>query len=148
MVKIEGAFALELLLDREWEEYRIAAGIKNPWAETQRVMANFLSTAEEGEENIEFPGIGKFRIPCTTYEIECVEAMKRSLPSDEERIAYWRQEYLWKGERILPQVSWDEFLRWVAVREGIEESDFRPCEAKDGQCAFTCKYFGEECSES
>ena len=50
MVKVKGAFALDLLLDREWEEYRIAEGIKNPWAEMQRAMANFLATAKEGEE--------------------------------------------------------------------------------------------------
>ena len=147
MVKIEGAFALELLLDREWEEYRIAKGIKNPWAEMQRAAANFLATAKKEEKNIEFPGIGRFRLPCTTYEIEGAGVIKRSLPSDEERIAYRRQEYLWKGERILPQVSWDEFAAWVQVREGIELADFRPCDAKDGQCSFFCPRYGDECSE-
>lgn len=147
MIKVKGAFALELLLDREWEEYRIAAGIKNPWSEMQRAMANFLATAKEGEENIEFPGIGKFRLPCTTYEIEGVDVIKRNLPSDEERNAYRRQEYLWKGERILPQVSWDEFAAWVQSKEEIELADFRPCDAKNGQCSFFCPRYGDECSE-
>lgn len=147
MIKIKGAFALELLLDREWEEYRIAEGIKNPWAETQRAMANFLATAKEEEENVDFPGIGKFKIPCTTYELEAVEVIKRNLPSDEERNAYRRQEYLWKGERILPQVSWDEFAAWVQAKEEIELADFRPCDAKDGQCSFFCPRYGDECSE-
>lgn len=147
MATIKGAFAVELLLDREWEEYRLAAGIKNPWVEMRKTMADFLSTAKEGEENLEFPGIGKFRLPCTTYEIEGVSAMTQSLPSDEERIAYRRQEYLWKGERILPQVSWNDFEKWVEVREGIEVGDFLPCKAKNHQCNLFCKFYnGGNCN--
>lgn len=153
MVTVKGAFALDLLLDREWHEYAKENGIEYPWSRRNRELRNFLrenkkettTTIKVGDTEIEVPCTTyEFREPTTTFEQETFTVMKNSLPSDEERVAYRRKEYLWKGERILPQVSWEEFAAWVKVREGIELVDFLPCAAKGTQCNLFCHKW-EEC---
>lgn len=136
-IVIRGAFALDLELEDEWVEYRKENGIENPWAKYRKAW-NESVKREEGKIIINGAEINGTTISFT-------KKLGRMTPTDEERIAYRRLENLWKGARILPQVTWDEFERWVEVREGIELADFRPCDSRDGTCAFTCALFGEKC---
>lgn len=127
-------FQLDLLYDEAWEKYTAEAGIENPWSKQRGRWLNSLK-----KETVPFKGI---EIPCLTYDVN--ENVKLR-PSDEERIAYRRQEYLWKAKIIQPKVKWEDFADWVEHREGIELADFRPCDSKDGVCNFMCAKFGEKC---
>ena len=127
------AFQLDLLYDKKWDEYAAKMGIENPWAKHRE---NF----PKGKQDI-FK-INGIEVPCETFTID---KMKRLTPTDEERVAYRRQEYLWKAKIIQPKVKWEDFAEWVECREGIELADFRPCDSKDGVCSFMCAKFGENC---
>ena len=128
------AFQLDLLYDKKWEEYAAEAGIENPWVKQRERWLNALK-----KETVPFKGI---EIPCLTYD---VNKNVKLTPSDEERVAWRRQEYLWKAKIIQPKVKWEDFVEWVECREGIELADFRPCDSKDGVCSFMCAKFGENC---
>lgn len=133
-IVIKGAFAFDLELEDEWVEYRKENGIENPWAKYRKNFPKSIKSTMiiNGKE-----------IPC--WKTEFPDEKVKLVPDDEERIVYRRLENLWKGARILPQVTWDEFEQWVEAREGIEPGDFRPCDSRDGACAFTCALFGENC---
>ena len=87
------AFQLDLLYDKAWEEYAAEAGIENPWVKQRERWLNSLK-----KETVTFKGI---EIPCLTYD---VNKNVKLTPSDEERVAWRRQEYLWKAKIIQPKV--------------------------------------------
>ena len=126
MVTIKGTFALDLLYDSRWEKYAAEAGIENPWAKYR-------------SESIESTTIINWK--------EIPYKKNRLIPSDEERIAYRRQEYLWKAKIIQPKVKWEDFAVWVECREGIFLDDFCPCDSKDGQCSWVCRNFYSGCEK-
>lgn len=127
-------FQLDLLYDKRWEKYAAEAGIEDPWAKYRKNTPKSVRSVMivNGKE-----------IPCweTSFPVKEIELA----PSDEERIAYRRQEYLWKAKIIQPKIKWDDFVEWVESRPGIELADFRPCDSKDGVCNFMCAKFGEKC---
>lgn len=127
-------FQLDLLYDKRWEKYAAEAGIENPWAKYKKNKFESLRSIMtiDGKE-----------ILCleTTFPDKEIQLT----PSDEERVAWRRQEYLWKAKIIQPRTKWEDFVEWVEYREGIELADFRPCDSKDGVCTFMCAKFGEKC---
>ena len=127
-------FQLDLLYDNKWNKYAAEAGIENPWTKYKGKLTKTIGSMIiiDGKE-----------IPC--WETIFPDEKVRLTPSDEERVTYRRQEYLWKAKIIQPRVKWEDFADWVECREGIELADFRPCDSKDGVCTFTCAYFGEKC---
>lgn len=127
-------FQLDLLYTKKWEMYAAEAGIENPWAKYKKYRFESLQSAMT---------INGKEIPC--WETTVPDKEIELVPSDEERIAYRRQEYLWKAKIIQPRTRWKDFAEWVEYREGIELADFCPCESKDGQCSFECAKFGEKC---
>lgn len=130
-------FQLDLLYDKKWEKYAAEVGIENPWAKYRK---NILESLRSVKGVMIVDGI---EVPCleTTFPDKEIQLT----PSDEERVAYRRQEYLWKAKIIQPKVRWEDFADWVECREGIELADFRPCDSKDGVCSFMCAKFGENC---
>ena len=127
-------FQLDLLYDKRWEKYAAEVGIENPWAKYKKNMPESVRSVMivDGKE-----------IPC--WETPFLDREIELAPSDEERIAYRRQEYLWKAKIIQPRTKWEDFVEWVEARPGIEIEDFRPCDSKDGVCNFMCAKFGEKC---
>ena len=130
-------FQLDFLYDKKWEEYAAEAGIENPWTKYRKNIGELLRSVKS------VMVIDGIEVPCleTTFPDKEIQLM----PTDEERIAYRRQECLWKAKIIQPKVKWENFAEWVECREGIELADFRPCDSKDGVCTFTCAKFGENC---
>lgn len=128
-------FYLDLLYNKRWEKYEAEVGIENPWAKYKKNIPKSVRSVEivNGKE-----------FPC--WEITFPDEKIKLVPDDEERIAYRRQEYLWKAKIIQPRTKWEDFVDWVEYREGIELADFCPCESKDGQCSFECAKFGEKCN--
>lgn len=124
-------FQLDLLYTKRWEEYAAKVGIEDPWAKYKKNKFESLRSVMV---------VDGIEIPC--WETNIPDEEVQLVPSDEERIAYKRQEYLWKAKIIQPKVKWEDFAEWVEYREGIELADFFPCESKDGQCSFECIKFG------
>ena len=127
------AVQLDLLYDKKWHEYANKNGIEDPFAKYRKNLPNAF------KDKMIINGV---EVPCLTVDID---PGVRLTPIDEERIAYRRQEYLWKAKIIQPKVKWEDFAAWVEWREGIELADFCPCDSKDGVCSFTCAKFGENC---
>lgn len=134
MVTIKGVFALDLMLSNEWNDYRKENKIIDPWHKP-------LPKIKTVKDEIEINGV---LLPCWKHKIE---ESNWTETTEEERLEYRRLENMWKGEKILPEVSWEEFLRWLQVRDGVSEEDFCPCDAKDGQCSWTCRNFYSGCEK-
>lgn len=130
-------FQLDFLYDKKWEEYAAKVGIENPWAKYRKNIGELLRSVKSVMviDGTEVPYLE------TTFPDKEIQLM----PTDEERIAYRRQECLWKAKIIQPKVKWEDFVEWVETREGIDLADFRPCDSKDGVCNFMCAKFGENC---
>lgn len=90
-------FQLDLLYDSKWNKYAAEAGIENPWVKYREKLPKTIGSmiVIDGKE-----------IPCweTTFSDEKVKL----IPSDEERVAYRRQEYLWKAKIIQPKTKWED----------------------------------------
>lgn len=127
-------FQLDLLYTKKWEEYAAKVGIEDPWAKYKKNKFESLRSVMV---------VDGIELPC--WETNIPDEEVQLVPSDEERIAYKRQEYLWKAKIIQPRTKWEDFIEWVEYREGIELADFRPCDSKDGVCNFMCAKFGEKC---
>lgn len=135
-MKLNKVFSLDLLYDKAWQKYAAEAGIEDPWRKS-RERRNEI---QHKEDVVQINGI---EVPCINWEFP--EEWKPMLPTTEEIDKYRRLEYLWKGEKILPQVGWDEFCNWLDCRKQVKKEDFCPCKSKDGQCSFECAIFGENC---
>lgn len=76
-------FQLDFLYDKRWEKYAAEVGIENPWAKYRKNMPKSI------KDTIVIDGV---EIPCLKVSFPDKEI--QLTPSDEERIAYRRQEYL------------------------------------------------------
>lgn len=89
------------------------------------------------------PGIKVKPVLTTTFDMEAYTAL---MPTEEEIAAYRTAECGWKAARILPHVSWGEFVEWAKGRDSwIDVNDYCPCDSKDGHCSFACAKFGDKC---
>lgn len=87
-------FQLDLLYTKKWEEYADEVGIENPWAKYKKYKFESLQSTMT---------INGIEIPCleTTFPDKEIQLT----PSDEERVAWRRQEYLWKAKIIQPRTK-------------------------------------------
>lgn len=122
------------LFTNEWQEYCKKNGIEDPFKKRQKIIGStFYSSTTDfmGQE-----------IPCTRHR-ELTSEEAAMLPSDEECEAFRIEAVNFVAERLIKEVSWEEFEEYIKMNKREDLLDrFFPCDAQDGQCNLFCKKQG------
>jgi hypothetical protein len=122
------------LFTNEWQEYCKENGIEDPFKKRQKIIGStfYLSTTDLlGQE-----------FPCVRQR-ELTSEEAAMLPSDEECEAFRIEAFNFVAERLIKEVSWDEFEAYIKMNKREDLLDrFFPCDAQDGQCNLFCKKQG------
>ena len=122
------------LFTNEWQEYCKENGIENPFKKRQKIIGSTLYSS-----TTDFMGQ---EIPCTRRR-ELTSEEAAMLPSDEECKAFRIEAVNFVAERLIKEVSWEEFEEYIKMNKREDLLDrFFPCDAQDGQCNLFCKKQG------